>query len=317
MRFLALPQLQPVSCVTLGTNTRAFTPDAYERADELLDAFLEAGGNGIDTAPIYGFGNSERTLGRWLRERGRRSEIVLITKGCHPIVDPQHIFGKPWAPRVTPDAIETDLSESLERLNTDYIDLFLLHRDDETQLVGPLVQALNREQARGRTRAFGASNWRTERIAAANAYAAAHGLNGFVISSPQFGLVRPTHLPFPGTLSASQADVAWHARHQFPMLAWSVFGAGYIARAAGGGKVGGDQYDSAGNRERVRRLVEMARRKNATPFQVALAYAVNQDFPVSAIMGPTSVAHLREGLGGLDLTLDKRDRAELDNLLQN
>ena len=155
----------PVSVIGLGTATRAFTPETYNRAAELLDAFLDAGGNCIDTAHIYGFGNSEKTLGRWLEESGRRGEIVLITKGCHPAVDPQNLFGKAWAPRLTPEAIRADLSESLERLRTDYVDLYLLHRDDEAMPTGPLVEALNQEQARWRIRAFGASNWRVERIA--------------------------------------------------------------------------------------------------------------------------------------------------------
>jgi hypothetical protein len=54
------------------------------------------------------------TVGRWLRERGTRGQVVLIDKGCHPVVDPQNLFGRPWEPRVTPEAIHADLAESLE-----------------------------------------------------------------------------------------------------------------------------------------------------------------------------------------------------------
>lgn len=123
MRHIKIAPLEkPVSVIGLGTATRAFTPDMFDRAAELLDRFIDAGGNCIDTAHIYGFGNREKTLGRWLKESGRRSEIVLITKGCHPSVDPHNLFGKPWEPRVTPEAIRADLSESLERLQTGYVD---------------------------------------------------------------------------------------------------------------------------------------------------------------------------------------------------
>ena len=125
MRYVNIAGLdRPVSAIGLGTATRAFTPETYDQAARLLDRFVEAGGNCVDTAHIYGFGNSEKTLGRWLKESGRRGEIILVTKGCHPTVDPQNLFGKPWEPRVTPEAIRADLSESLERLQTDYVDLY-------------------------------------------------------------------------------------------------------------------------------------------------------------------------------------------------
>ena len=128
---------------------------------ELIDAYLAVGGNCIDTAHIYGFGESEKALGRWLEQSGRRDDILLITKGCHPHVDEAGQFGPP---RVTPEAIHSDLSESLERLGTDHVDLYLLHRDDETVPPGPLLEALNEENASGRIRAFGASNWTVKRI---------------------------------------------------------------------------------------------------------------------------------------------------------
>src|SRR4030067_596229 len=73
----------------------------------------------------------------------------------------------------------------------------------------PLVEALNQEQTRGRIRAFGASNWRVERIAEANVYAAQHGRNGFVISSPSLSLARPARMYFPGTLFADEATREW------------------------------------------------------------------------------------------------------------
>src|SRR4030095_485028 len=116
MRYINIPQLEkPVSVIGLGTASRLFTPDTYDRAAELLERFLKAGGNCIDTAHIYGFGDSEKTLGRWIQESGLRSELVLITKGCHPAVDRQDIFGSPWVSRLTPEAMRADLSERLAR----------------------------------------------------------------------------------------------------------------------------------------------------------------------------------------------------------
>lgn len=180
MRFIDVSGLdKPVSAIGLGTSTAAFSPENSDNVADLLEAFLDAGGNCIDTANIYGFGNSETMLGRWFAESGSRDEVILITKGCHPVVDPDDVFGKPWLPRVTPEATHSDLSESLDRLHTDHAELYLLHRDDESQAVGPLMEALNEEQSRGRILTFGASNWNVNRIDEANRYATEHGLNGF------------------------------------------------------------------------------------------------------------------------------------------
>src|SRR6266498_3179180 len=230
MRSIKITQVEkPISVIGLGAGTSAFTPNTYDRAAELLDRFLNSGGNCIDTAHIYGFGDSEKTLGRWFQKSGRRNDVILITKGCHPAVDRENIFGSPWVPRLTPEAIRDDLSESLERLQTDTIDLYLLHRDDEAVPVGPLIEALNQEQARGRIRALGASNWRVERITEANQYAAEHGLNGFAISSPNLSLAHPKKMLFPGTLFADDVTRQWHKTHQFPLLAWSSLASGFMS----------------------------------------------------------------------------------------
>lgn len=317
MRYLALEGItRPVSVIALGTNTRAFTSNAYVRAAQLLDAFLDAGGNLIDTAHIYGFGGSETILGRWLKESGQREKVVLLTKGCHPKVDPQNIFGKPWKSRVTPKAIRADLAESLKRLKSDYVDLYLLHRDDEDAPVGPLIEALNVEQKRGRIRAFGASNWRAARIAEANAYAARNDLNGFVVSSSQFGLAQPVRSVFPGTVTLSLDERAWHAANQFPLLAYSPLGAGYVARAANGiaarGNAEPDAYASEQNNARAQRAAQLAARKNVSPAQIALAYALRQNFPSGAVVGPTSVAHLQQLVAALDISLDADEIAFLE-----
>ena len=317
MRYLKIPQLEkPVSVIGLGTASSAFTPDTYDQAAELLEKFLEAEGNCIDTAHIYGFGKSEKTLGRWLKESGRRKELVLITKGCHPAVNREDIFGSPWVSRLTPEAIRADLNESLERLQTDYIDLYLLHRDDESVPVGPLIEALNQEQTQERIRAFGASNWRVERIAEANQYAAGHGLNGFVISSPSLSLARPKKMLFPGTLFADEATCQWHRTHQLPLLAWSALATGFMSGKFKPDDPGDENmtqvYYSEENFERVRRAEILGTRKNATVSQIGLAYVLQQAFPVIALVGTTRVSNLDDTLGALNVELNLEEMEFLD-----
>lgn len=317
MRYINLAGLdRAVSVMGLGAGTPIFTPATYRPAADLLEAFLAAGGNCIDTAHIYGFGNSEKTLGQWFKESGRRAEVVLITKGCHPIVDPQNLFGKPWEPRLTPEAIRADLSESLERLQTDAIDLYLLHRDDEAMPVGSLIDALNQEQARGRMRAFGASNWRVERIAEANAYAAQHGLNGFSASSPSLSLPQPVKLYFPGTRFADEATRQWHRTHQLPLLAWSSLASGFMSGQIASDSPTAQVYASAENDERLRRAQELAARKNVTALHIGLAYVLQQGFPVVALIGPTSVSHLNSALEAVNVELTPAEMQFLDLIPQ-
>src|SRR5439155_5807796 len=157
-------------------------------AERLVADFLAAGGNFFDTAHCYAFwranglGASERELGACLRRLGALDTAVIATKGGHPDMGPD--YRRP-ADFLSRGVIAADLDDSLERLGLDCIPLYYLHRDDGLTPVGEIVETLNEEIGRGRVRYLGASNWSVARIAAANAYAAAHGLRGFVASQVQ------------------------------------------------------------------------------------------------------------------------------------
>jgi 1-deoxyxylulose-5-phosphate synthase len=314
MRYIDITGIErPVSVIGLGTTSRIFTPSGDDQVAEVIDAYLAVGGNCIDTAHIYGFGESERALGRWLELSGRRDEIVLITKGCHPHVDEAGQFGPP---RVTAEAIHADLSESLERLGTDHVDLYLLHRDDETVPPDPLLEALNEEKESGRIAAFGASNWTVERIALANEYAAEHGLTGFAASSPGLSLPRPVEMQFPGTLFADEDTRRWHVDTQLPVLAWTSLGAGFASGHFRPDDTDVDEstraFFSEDNFERMRRAEEVAKRRNASALQVALAFVLSQEFPVVALVGPSKVENLDGTLGALEVELSAEELRYLD-----
>lgn len=312
MRYLDINgEPRQVSVIGLGTTSTIFGPGGDDRVDALIDAFMEAGGNCLDTAHVYGLGESEKALGRWLERSGRREDVFLVTKGCHPYVDDGG-FGPP---RVSPEAIEADLSESLERLGTDHVDLYLLHRDDESVEPGPLIEALNAEKEAGRIGGFGASNWRTDRIDAANGYAAEHDLAGFTVNSPGLSLARPTEMFYPGTLFADDATRRWHSDRQFPMLAWSTLAAGF----AGGTSTDAPSVDevarfyfSVDNFERRRRAEEIGQGKGVSGLQVALAFVLAQPYPVVALVGPSKVANLQAAFGALDVQLSPEETAYLD-----
>jgi 1-deoxyxylulose-5-phosphate synthase len=117
-----------LNCSQLVLGSMMLQEDKMEFSAGLMDAYTAAGGNSIDTAHVYG-ASSSRAVGLWMQERKNRADVVIIGKGAH-----HDKFG----PRVTLEAMEQDLAETFERMQTDYVDIFMLHRDDPNQSVGLL-----------------------------------------------------------------------------------------------------------------------------------------------------------------------------------
>jgi aryl-alcohol dehydrogenase-like predicted oxidoreductase len=301
------PLGRELSMLALGT--AYLVDDGEEASFELLDAWLEAGGNLIDCARQYGDGASEQILGRWLEARGTRDDVVLITKGAHHVTVGTH--HDPGRRRVTPEHVAADLAESLEALGIDAVDLYFLHRDDPARPVGPLVEALNGHAAAGRIRYFGASNWTTERMDEANAYAAWNGLQGFACSSPGLSLAEPRDNPWPDTVFARSREARdWYRRTQLPLFAWSSQAGGFFAGRRD--ELVERVYLDDRNLERLRRAEELGARKSASANEVALAWVLHQPFPTYAIIGPRSPAELQASLAGLDVALSDSEVRWLD-----
>ena len=277
------PLGRPVSRLVLGTMVVA---------DDVLDEWVRLGGNILDSARVYGDGASEEAVGAWFADRPAvRDELVVLTKGAHPDGDVR---------RVTPDEIAADLDASIAALGRP-VDVYLLHRDDPALPVGPMIECLNEHRAAGRLRAFGTSNWTCARIDEANAFAAAHGLEGFTCNSPQLSLARQNEEHWPGTMAATDDVRAWHERTQMPLFAWSAQARGFFAGHDSESAV--RVYDNPDNRERRRRASEIAERVGGTANQVALAWVLAQPYPVYAVIGPRTVEQLREAVGALAVSL--------------
>lgn len=292
------PLGRDLSVLVLGTTLYRTAGDAT--STELLDAWLGLGGNVVDCAREYG--ESERVLGRWLRESGRRDDMVLLTKGGHADAE---------RARVTPADISADLLESLDILGVGSIDIYMLHRDDPLQPVGPLVEVLNEHRRNGRIGAFGGSNWSTQRLDEANEYARAHGLEPFSCSSPGLSLAQQSEPPWPGCVAADDArSRAWYERTGMAVFAWSSQAAGFFA--------GVDRpevvrvYRSEGNLERWRRATELGARMGRSASEVALAWVVAQPFPTHAIIGPRTVEELLRSVAALEIELTPEERRWLN-----
>lgn len=297
MRTIQIQGLdKPVSRLIQGSDF--FKHDVYDKVASVLDDFFAAGGNTIDTAHNYAGGQSEETIGRWLKERGNRSEVVILTKGAHHDKN---------GPRVNPEAIDHDIGVSLERLGTDYIDLYALHRDDPTVPVSVIVDALNKHVQAGTIKAIGGSNWSVQRLQEANDYAASKGLAGFTFSSPNLSLAKANEPFWAGCVSADADDCAWHAREQFPLLSWSSQARGFFT-----GRFTPEVRDNAdlvrvfysdANWERLARAEQLGKQKGFSTIQIALAYVLNQPFPTAALIGAQNPEELHSCKDGSDILL--------------
>lgn len=171
--------------LVLGGNTFGWTSDRDE-SFAVLDAFVDGGGSAIDTADSYSQwvpgntgGDSERILGEWFSSRGRRDEVEIHTK----------VFSKHDRPGLSPANVRAAVDESLQRLQTDRIDLYYAHRDDAEVPQQDYVAVFDELVRSGKVREVGASNFSADRLASALDIAAAQGMQGFTVAQDRWSLV--------------------------------------------------------------------------------------------------------------------------------
>ncbi|MFB4210694.1 aldo/keto reductase [Shouchella sp. JSM 1781072] len=295
---------KPISSLIMGSDY--FSPDEQNRVNEIIDQFLSIDGNTIDTAYIYNGGKSEEAIGNWI-DKGNRSNINLWTKGGHP---------NQKGHTINQYELTEQLKESLDRLKTDKVELYALHRDDPTVPVGAILEWLNRFIEDGYIEAFGGSNWSVERLEEANAYATEHQLKGFSFSSPNLSLAKAQDPYWPGCLSLTGTDVDWHSNTKLPVLSWSAQARGFFTgRFSREDRSNEDLvrvFYNDQNWERYDRATRLAKEKGLTTIEIALAYVINQSFPTAAIIGPQNQQEMISCARGAALTLSKDEVDWLD-----
>lgn len=293
---------KPASVVALGfEDFRTFSSGSI-----LLDAFFEAGGNLFDTGYVYGAGYTETLLGQWLKNRGVREQSVIIAKGAH-------------SPLCYPDVIGKQLAQSLDRLQTDHVDIYFMHRDNLDVPVGEFVDAMDAEAKAGRIRGpFGGSNWTMARMDEAIAYAEKNGKQKPGALSNNFSLAEMLEPIWAGCITSSTDDwKAWLTKRQMPNFAWSSQGRGFFTDRAGRDKQDNEElvrvWYSEKNFGRRDRAIELANRLGKSPIHIALAYVLAQPFPSVPLIGPRTLDELEDSLKALDIKLSAEDVAWLDN----
>jgi aryl-alcohol dehydrogenase-like predicted oxidoreductase len=298
-----------VAPLALGGNVFGWSADKTA-SFAVLDAFVDAGLDLIDTADVYPAwvpgnrgGESEAIIGEWLARGGRREHVTIATKVAK------------WSPRrgLSPANIAAAADESLQRLGVDTIDLYFAHEDDPAVPLVDTLGAFARLIDAGKVRAIGASNYSAARFAEALAISAEHGLPRYEVLQPEYSLVARKDY---------EENLAPLARENgVGVICYYALASGFLtgkyrseadlgksaARAAAVGK-----YLNGYGLRVLAALDDVAKRHGATPAQVALAWLMSRPGIVAPIASATSVAQVTELAGAVRLRLSDEDLQRLD-----
>ena len=306
MKYRKIPYVdKPVSEIIYGTAT----PDYLDGnpADDILEGIFSLGVNIIDTARNYKL--SEKSIGHWLEATGHRDEIVLLSKCGHP---------EGGRKRVNEKDMREDFAVSCGYLHTNYIDIYLLHRDDPDVDAGTIVEIFNALHAEGKIGAFGGSNWTHQRIEAANEYAYKKNLIPFTVSSPNFGLAHQAGDPWGWgtvTITGDENEDAreWYRKNQMPVIAYSS-----LARGLFSGRLKGTDFEKAStvldeagmkgygypeNFRKLARCEELAAKKGCTVTQIALSWIYQQGINAFAVVSTKNPDRMKSNIDALDIPL--------------
>lgn len=306
-----------VSSVCLGGNRFGSSLD-QNQSERILDAFVERGGNFIDTALVYADwidgierSCSERTLGRWIAKDSSRQSLVVATKGGHPSVS------APAVSRLDPQSLRADASRSVENLGSP-IALYYLHRDDPSRPVGEILQTLEDLVSDGMIRSYAACNFSAARLDEAHLESSRHGWRGFAAHQAAFSLAAPAPGALAPGLVAMDADLRrLHTELQLPVIAYSAQAKGFfdkIETAADPNRPSDDSirlYDTDRNRKLAAAITGLAGKYEATSTQIALAALTLDSLQVVPIIGCRTIEQLESSMDGLYLEFDDADRALL------
>ena len=300
-----------VSVVTLGCMSfgepdgrgRAWTLDEAASRDLVRQA-LDAGINFFDTANIYAVGRSEEIIGQALKDFVPRDEVVLATKVFMPMRPGPNAGG------LSRKAIFAELDASLRRLQTDYIDLYQIHRWDYSTPVEETLEALHDAVKSGKVRYIGASSMHAWQFTKALYLADLHGWTRFVAMQNHYNLLYREEEREMLPLCADQG---------IGVIPWSPLARGKLTRPwdATTTRKETDDFGQSLYRDEdkaiVERVLEVAAQRDLSPAQVALAWMLRNPAVTSPIVGATRPSHLSDAIAAVDVTLDDKEATYLED----
>jgi aryl-alcohol dehydrogenase-like predicted oxidoreductase len=295
-----------LGCMSFGSKDWREWVLEEEESRELIDRAVDLGINFFDTANMYSKGESERILGNALE--GRRDEMVVATKGYFRMREDD-----PNSGGLSRKAIEQELDDSLDRLGMETVDLYQIHRWDESTPIQTTMRALDDAVRRGKTRYVGASSMWTYQFASALRASENLGLERFATMQNHYNLVYREEeremLPF-----CREENVG--------VMPWSPLARGYLTRphedvdATTRGQTEEHLYEhpyrEGGGPEVNDRVAELAAEKGVKMAQIALSWLLHKDWVDAPIVGTTSVEHLEDAVEALDIDLSSSELAYLE-----
>jgi len=298
-----------VAPLVLGGNVFGWTADE-KTSFAILDAFIDGGFNAVDTADVYsrwspaGAGASETVIGNWLKQSGKRDKVVLATKFGMEMGEGK----KGLSAKYMVEAVEA----SLQRLQTDYIDLYQSHRDDPETPQEETAEAFDRLVKAGKVRAIGSSNFTPERLKSALEISEAKGLARYDSEQPLYNLY--ARAGFENELQRACIE------NEVGVIPYSSLASGFLtgkyrteadlSKSPRGGGVK-KMMDERGMRI-LAALDQISAAKSGTQAQVALAWVMAQPGLTGPIASATSLSQLDELMGAARMKLTEEDLAVLD-----
>jgi aryl-alcohol dehydrogenase-like predicted oxidoreductase len=300
-----------VSEISLGSWLTYGGGVADEQARACVDAAFDAGINFIDTANVYALGAAESFLGDVLAPRPRDS-YVLATKLYFPMDDENQGLSR--------EQVLKQIDASLDRLRTDYVDLYQCHRYDSQTPLEETMEALDQVVRAGKARYIGFSEWSADQIQASLDLSREHGWAKFVSSQPQYSLLHrdPERDVIPLCKKNGISQIVWSPLGQGVLTGKYRPGAelpeGTRATSERMGRLMSDKLQP-GVLERVQRLVPIAERLGITMAQLALAWVLRDENVASAIVGASRPEQVHDNASASGIELDAQTLAEIDRAI--
>jgi aryl-alcohol dehydrogenase-like predicted oxidoreductase len=271
----------------------------------LMDRYVDAGGSFFDTANIYAVqgGESETVLGQWMRDRKNRSQLFIASKMGFAYQNVER--------GLRADQIQTECEKSLQRLQTDVIDLYYAHVDDRDTPLEETMEAFDRLIKAGKVRNIGASNFLAWRLEKSRMVSRANGWAEYCCIQQRYSYLRPK----PGATFGAQVCVNrdlldYVQSERIRLLAYTPLLRAAYTRAD---RDFPEQYLGPDTDTRLAALLAVAEEKDATANQIVYAWMMQSDPPVIPLIGATTYEHIEENLGALEVELDDAQMSRLNN----
>lgn len=283
-----------------------------ETAFLIMDRFVELGGNHIDTARMYSDGESEKIVSKWLKCRNNK-DVFVSTKGGFPYAE------TPAVSRLSEKEIRADIEKSLKALQTETIDFYWLHRDDEAIPTGKIIETMNTLVKEGKIKRFGASNWKSYRIQSANDYAKENALMGFEASQIRFSpaITAPGGNADRTLVEMTEDDFEFYKSNNLPVAAYAAQAKGFFSKMAASGEYGlsdkaKERYLCQENITKFEYITKLSEKYDCSVASIVCGSLCSIRKPdVFPIIGGRSVEQIEDSMCGTDLDLEIAELREL------